>query len=180
MFGALDRDGDVEIRWPHGTINLCARDAGGDLGSVTTTSGLAWKIPGRAGDSPLVGAGQYCDNEVGAAGSTGRGEACIKVCGAFLVVEQMRRGLAPEAACLAALERAVAMTEDRHLDERGRPRFSLQFYALSKDGAYAGAAMYAAAPGDERPWSNSFSVADAAGARHVPLAALYPASERPA
>ncbi len=175
----LDRVGDVLIRWPHGTINLCARDANGDLGSVTTTSGLAWKIPGRAGDSPLVGAGQYCDNEVGAAGSTGRGEACIKVCGAFLVVEEMRRGREPEAACLQALERAAAMTEDRHRDDRGRPRFNLQFYALRKDGAWGGAAMYAAAADDDSPWANSFAVADAAGARHVPLAALYPASERP-
>ncbi len=175
----LDHQGDVEIRWPHGTVNLCALDKNGDLGSVTTTSGLAWKLPGRAGDSPLVGAGQYCDNEVGAAGSTGRGEACIKVCGAFLAVEYMRQGLAPEAACLKVLERAVAMTEDRHRDARGRPRFNLQFYALTKDGAWGGAVMYAAAPDNDSPWANSFSVADAAGARHVPLKALYPASERP-
>jgi N4-(beta-N-acetylglucosaminyl)-L-asparaginase len=175
----LDHDEDVEIHRTHGTINLCALDGHGDLGSVTTTSGLSWKIPGRVGDSPVVGAGQYCDNTVGAAGATGRGEAAIKTCGAFLVVEMMRQGMTPEAACLKVLERAVAMTEDRHLDNLGRPRFNLQFYALRKDGAFGGAVMYAAAADDERPYSNSFAVADAAGARYAPLAALYPASEKP-
>lgn len=73
---------------------------------------MAWKIPGRIGDSPVIGAGQYCDNTVGAAGSTGRGEANIKVCGGFLTVEFMRQGLAPEVAVLKTLERLVAMTEN--------------------------------------------------------------------
>jgi N4-(beta-N-acetylglucosaminyl)-L-asparaginase len=175
----LDHDEDVEIHWTHGTINLCALDGKGDLGSVTTTSGLSWKIPGRVGDSPVVGAGQYCDNTVGAAGATGRGEAAIKTCGSFLVVELMRQGMTPEAACLKVLERAVAMTEDRHLDDRGRPRFNLQFYGLRKDGAFGGAVMYAAEEDDESHYASSFAVADAAGARYAPLAALYPASERP-
>ncbi len=175
----LDHDDDVKINWTHGTINLCAVDAAGDLGSVTTTSGLSWKIPGRIGDSPVVGAGQYCDNTVGAAGATGRGEAAIKSCGSFLVVELMRQGVEPGEACLKALERAVAMTEDRHLDDHGRPKFNLQFYALRKDGAFGGAVMYAADEGDDRPYRNSFAVADADGARYEPLAALYPASKRP-
>src|SRR6185436_10915544 len=83
----LDRRGDVQINWTHGTINMNAINAAGDVSSVTTTSGMSWKVPGRVGDSPIVGAGQYCDNTVGAAGSTGRGEANIKVCGAFLAVE---------------------------------------------------------------------------------------------
>lgn len=174
----LDHDDDVKVKWTHGTINCCAVDAGGDLGSVTTTSGLSWKIPGRAGDSPIVGAGQYCDNEVGAAGSTGRGEANIKTCGAFLVVEMMRRGMSPEEACLEALRRAVAMTEDRLLDERGRPRYDLEFYALAKDGRYGGATMYRGKP-EWEPWGFSFAVADANGARLVPNAALFPADERP-
>jgi N4-(beta-N-acetylglucosaminyl)-L-asparaginase len=175
----LDREGDVEIRRPSGTINLCAVDAEGALGSVTSTSGLAWKIPGRAGDSPLVGAGQYCDNDVGAAGSTGRGEANIKICGAFLVVEMMRQGLSPEEACLKALERAVAMSEKRLLGENGRPRFSLRFYALAKDGRFGAASMYGPREDDERPRAGRFAVADAGGARFVPFAWLYPASERP-
>ncbi|MEE8522601.1 MAG: N(4)-(beta-N-acetylglucosaminyl)-L-asparaginase [Thermoanaerobaculia bacterium] len=175
----LDHDDDVKINRTHGTINLCALDADGDLGSVTTTSGLSWKIPGRVGDSPVVGAGQYCDNTVGAAGATGRGEAAIKTCGSFLVVELMRQGMAPEEACLKVLERAVAMTEDRHLDDCGRPRFNLQFYALRKDGVFGGAVMYAAEEDDERPYRNSYAVADAAGARYAPLTALFPSSERP-
>ena len=85
------------VPYTFGTINMNAVNAAGDIGSVTTTSGLSWKIPGRVGDSPIIGAGQYCDNDVGAAGSTGRGEANIKVCGAFLAVEFMRQGMSPEA-----------------------------------------------------------------------------------
>ena len=117
----LDHDDDVAIKFHTGTINLCAVNAAGDIGSVTTTSGLAWKLPGRIGDSPIVGAGQYCDNTVGAAGSTGRGEAAIKVCGAFLAVEFMRQGMSPEQALIKVMERVLAMTERRLLDERGRP-----------------------------------------------------------
>ena len=115
-----------------------AVDANGDLSSVTTTSGMSWKVPGRVGDSPIIGAGQYCDNTVGAAGSTGRGEANIKVCGAFLAVEFMRQGMTPEQAIMKVMERVIAMTEKRLLDDRGRPYFDLQFYALTKDGRFAG------------------------------------------
>ncbi|HET9012067.1 MAG TPA: N(4)-(beta-N-acetylglucosaminyl)-L-asparaginase, partial [Gemmatimonadaceae bacterium] len=110
-----------------GTINMNAVDAKGDLSSVTTTSGISWKVPGRVGDSPIIGAGQYCDNTVGAAGSTGRGESNIKVCGAFLTVELMRQGKTPEQAIITVMERVLAMTEKRLLDERGRPFFDLQF-----------------------------------------------------
>src|SRR4051794_18346798 len=120
-----------------GTINMNAVDARGDIGSVTTTSGISWKIPGRVGDSPIVGAGQYCDNDVGAAGSTGRGESNIKVCGAFLAVEFMRQGLAPQAALMKVMERVIAMTEKRLLDDKGRPYFQLEFYAVNKKGEYA-------------------------------------------
>lgn len=168
-----------DVAATHGTINCCALDAHGDLGSVTTTSGLSWKLPGRVGDSPIVGAGQYCDNTVGAAGSTGRGEANIKACGAFLVVEEMRRGASPEDACLAALERVVAMTEPRLLDPRGRPRFGLEYYALAKDGRFGGATMYRGID-EHQPWGFSFAIADAGGARLVANAALFAAQERPA
>ncbi len=163
----------------HGTINVCALGANGDLGSVTTTSGLSWKVPGRAGDSPIVGAGQYCDNRIGAAGSTGRGEANIKVCGAFLVVESMRRGVSPSEACLEALERAVELTEDRLLDPNGRPRFGLSFYAVSKAGAYGSATMYE--PTEEQKTHNggTFAVADRDGARLESMAYLFKAAERP-
>jgi N4-(beta-N-acetylglucosaminyl)-L-asparaginase len=125
-----------------GTINCNAVTPQGDISSVTTTSGLSWKIPGRVGDSPIIGAGQYCDNDVGAAGSTGRGESNIKVCGGFLTVEHMRRGMKPTDACLETLKRVVAATEPRLLDQRGRPRFSLNFYAVNKRGEFGAASMY--------------------------------------
>jgi N4-(beta-N-acetylglucosaminyl)-L-asparaginase len=127
---------------PTGTINCNAVTPGGEISSVTTTSGLAWKIPGRVGDSPIIGAGQYCDNDVGAAGSTGRGESNIKVCGGFLTVEHMRRGMKPTDACLETLKRVVAMTEPRLLDARGRPKFGLTFYAVNKRGEFGSASLF--------------------------------------
>src|SRR5947209_2490923 len=130
------------VPYTYGTINMNAVTANGDIGSVTTTSGLSWKIPGRIGDSPIVGAGQYCDNTVGAAGSTGRGEANIKVCGAFLAVEFMRQGMSPDQACMKTIERVIAMTERRLLDPNGRPLFDLQFYAVAKDGRFGSASAY--------------------------------------
>ncbi len=132
---------------PTGTINCNVVNANGDVSSVTTTSGLSWKIPGRVGDSPIIGAGQYTDNDVGAAGSTGRGEANIKVCGAFLTVEFMRRGMNPTDAALETLRRVVATTESRLLDERNRPTFQLKFYAVNKKGEFGSAALYQASKG---------------------------------
>jgi N4-(beta-N-acetylglucosaminyl)-L-asparaginase len=126
---------------PSGTINLNVVNARGDVSSVTTTSGLAWKIPGRAGDSPIVGAGQYTDNDIGAAGSTGRGEANILVCGGFLTVEGMRRGLKPTDACLETLKRVVRITPPRLL-KGGRPTFNLNFYAVNKAGDLGAASLY--------------------------------------
>jgi N4-(beta-N-acetylglucosaminyl)-L-asparaginase len=128
---------------PTGTINLNVVNAKGDISSVTTTSGLAWKIPGRAGDSPIIGAGQYTDNDVGAAGSTGRGEANITACGGFLTVEGMRRGLKPTDACLETLKRVVRLTPPRLLQE-GRPTFNLSFYAVNKAGDFGSASLYPA------------------------------------
>lgn len=156
---------DAAAKHTDGTIHMSAVTAAGDVSSVTTTSGLAWKIPGRIGDSPIVGAGQYCDNATGAAGATGRGEAAIQSCGSFLAVEFMRQGYDPEEACLETLRRVVAMTEDRLLDAQGRPQFGLSFYAVHKDGRYGAATMY------EGP---QFAVASAEGARLEPMAFLYP------
>jgi N4-(beta-N-acetylglucosaminyl)-L-asparaginase len=143
---------DPDVKWyveeygavrPTGTINLCAVDANGDLGGTTTTSGLFFKIPGRVGDSPLIGAGLFVDNEVGAAGSTGRGESVIQIAGSHTVVEFMRAGKSPEAACLAALERMVQATRVRYLlDDKGRPGFNVKFYAVNADGDTGGAAMW--------------------------------------
>lgn len=166
----LDHDDDVRIKFTHGTINMNAVNAGGDISSVTTTSGMAYKVPGRVGDSPIIGAGQYCDNTVGAAGSTGRGEANIKVCGAFLAVELMRNGASPEAALMKVCERVIAMTEKRLLDDRGRPYFDLNFYAVTKDGRYAGVSCYE---------GSQFAVCDDKGARLETSAYLYKRSEFP-
>jgi len=149
---------------PTGTINLNVVNAAGDLSSVTTTSGLAWKIDGRVGDSPIVGAGQYTDNEVGSAGSTGRGESNIMVCGGFLTVEHMRRGMSPTDACLETLRRVVAMTPPRLMREDGRPNFSLQFYAVNKRGDYGAASLYKA----------RYAVHDGTAAAFKDCAVLYP------
>lgn len=146
-----------------GTINMNVVNAAGDISSVTTTSGLSWKIPGRVGDSPIIGAGQYTDNEIGAAGSTGRGESNIMVCGAFLTVEFMRQGMHPKDAALATLRRVVAMTPPRLMRENGRPDFQLNFYAVNKKGEYGGAAIT----------RSRFAVADGAGARVEDSAVLY-------
>lgn len=162
------RDG-AGVPYTHGTINMCAVTGAGDVASVTTTSGRSWKVAGRVGDSPIIGAGQYCDNTVGAAGSTGRGEACIKVCASFLAVELMRQGRSPEQALLEVMQRVVAMTESRLLDRNGRPLFDLEFYAVTRDGRYAGASAYE---------GSSFAVADERGARLEPTIYLYRKSER--
>jgi N4-(beta-N-acetylglucosaminyl)-L-asparaginase len=166
----IDHDDPIAIKFATGTINLNAVNAAGDLSSVTTTSGMAWKVPGRVGDSPIIGAGQYCDNRVGAAGSTGRGESNIMACGGFLSVEHLRQGLSPEQAVLKTLERVVSMSPRRHLGDNGRPTFDLEFYVLAKDGRFAGGALYE---------GSRFAVCDAAGPRHVDGAFLYRRSERP-
>jgi N4-(beta-N-acetylglucosaminyl)-L-asparaginase len=124
----------------HGTINCNCVNADGDISGVTTTSGLSWKIPGRVGDSPILGAGLYVDNDVGAAGSTGRGEANLLDCCAFLAVELMRSGMHPKDACVEVVQRVASKTIDpRLLRDDGTPAFSLNFYALNKDGEYGGA-----------------------------------------
>ena len=141
--GILDSHDGVR---PQGTINCNAVNADGELSGVTTTSGLAWKIPGRVGDSPIIGAGLYVDNDVGAAGSTGLGEAVIKTVGSHAVVELMRSGRHPQDACLEALRRIVRFTvEPRLQDGEGRPNFNVNYYAVNKKGEWAGAAIWAGA-----------------------------------
>ncbi len=127
----------------HGTINCLAVDANGNIAGTTTTSGLSWKIAGRVGDSPIIGAGLYVDNEVGAGGSTGRGEANIKVCGGHTLVELMRLGKSPEQACLETLQRVVKTTREKRLHfPDGKPNFNLSYYAVNKKGEYAAASLY--------------------------------------
>lgn len=124
---------------PAGTINCLALNAKGEMSGVTTTSGLAWKIPGRVGDSPIIGAGLYVDQDVGAAGSTGRGEENIRVAGAHTVVENMRHGMSPREACLDCLKR-IARNFDN--DQARLNKFDINFYALRKDGARAAASLW--------------------------------------
>jgi N4-(beta-N-acetylglucosaminyl)-L-asparaginase len=128
----------------HGTINCLAIDAAGRIAGVTTTSGLSWKLAGRVGDSPIIGAGLYVDNDIGAAGSTGRGEANMQTCASFRIVEAMGRGRSPEQACLEACEAVVAKTRllPRLCDDRGRPAFGLDFYALNSKGEFGAAGLY--------------------------------------
>jgi N4-(beta-N-acetylglucosaminyl)-L-asparaginase len=167
---SIRSDDLLHVRFTTGTINMNAVNATGDISSVTTTSGRSWKLPGRVGDSPIIGAGQYCDNGVGAAGSTGRGEANIKTCGAFLIVEFMRQGMSPDEACMKTIDRVIAMTERRLLDGHGRPLFDLEFFALAKDGRFGSAAAY------EGP---HFAVADSQGARLLPMRFKFSRAERP-
>lgn len=133
----------VKFPFTYGTITCLALDVDGSISGVTTTSGLSYKIPGRVGDSPIIGAGLYVDNKVGAAGATGRGEACIKICGSHTVVEAMRAGKSPTEACKVALERVVETTTEKRLRlADGRPNFDIKFYALSKDGRFGSACMW--------------------------------------
>ena len=125
-----------------GTIHFSACNEKGEVSGVTTTSGLSWKIPGRVGDSPIVGAGMYTDGRVGSAGSTGRGEAVITVCGAHTVVEFMRNGLHPKDACLAAIKRLLEVNRTKYLWKEGKPTFQVRFYAVDVKGRVGGAGIF--------------------------------------
>jgi N4-(beta-N-acetylglucosaminyl)-L-asparaginase len=132
---------------PTGTIHCSALATNGAIACTTTTSGLAWKIPGRVGDSPIVGAGLYCDQDAGSAGSTGRGEACILANGSFAIVELMRQGASPLDAGLEVMRRVTAQTQRQArfqpdlVDEKGLPSFNVHFYVLGLDGSFAGVRM---------------------------------------
>ena len=138
-------EGLVEESHFWGTVNCDAISPDGEICGVTSTSGLAWKIPGRTGDSPILGAGLYVDGDVGAAGSTGRGEANLYNLTSFLIVENMRHGMHPKDAGLAGLARIKANTvEQRLLRDDGNPAFNIRFFALNANGEYAGVSMYPA------------------------------------
>ena len=152
----------------YGTINCDALSPKGEIAGATTTSGLAWKIPGRVGDSPILGAGLYVDGETGAAGSTGRGEANLYGLSSFFIVECLRRGMSPKDAAVEALKRVRAATvAKRLLNSRGLPAFNLQFYVLNAGGVHAGAAFYAGTSGQ-------YAVCDENGARNVALEVMFP------
>jgi len=160
-------EGKIHPDHYYGTINCNGVNAAGDLCGVTTTSGLAWKIPGRVGDSPILGAGLYVDNDVGAAGSTGRGEANLYSLASFLVVEFLRQGLSPKDAGMGALKRIAGYTVDpRLLDDQGRPDFNVSFYVLDKAGNHAGVAFYGGP-------DHNYAVCDEHGPRHEAIEGLY-------
>jgi N4-(beta-N-acetylglucosaminyl)-L-asparaginase len=139
----MDRDGLIDRNHLWGTINCLGLNAGGDLAGVTTTSGRAWKIPGRVGDSPILGAGLYVRQEAGAAGSTGRGEANLYGLSSYLIVDELRRGRHPKDAGMAALRQIRKDTVDASLlNARGEPNFNVKFYVLSAAGEFAAVALY--------------------------------------
>ncbi len=148
---------------PTGTIHCAGMNAGGDISCVTTTSGLAFKIPGRVGDSPIIGAGLYVDNEIGSCGSTGRGEANLQNQCSFAAVELMGRGMSPVEAGLEVLRRVAKHTVQRLQNEQGEPEFGLNFYLMRKDGEYGGVAMR----------GGKFAVTDEKGTRLEECSSLY-------
>jgi len=149
---------------PTGTIHCAGMDGKGNLSCTTTTSGLAFKIPGRVGDSPIIGAGLYCDNEIGSCGSTGRGEANLQNQCSFAAVELMRTGMEPVEAGLEVLRRVSKHAHPRLKNEQGQADFGLQFYLLRKDGKYAGVTMRG---------RGKFAITDENGSRKEDLVALY-------
>jgi N4-(beta-N-acetylglucosaminyl)-L-asparaginase len=167
---AMMAEGWIDPNHFYGTINCDGVNAKGEVCGVTTTSGLSWKIPGRLGDSPILGAGLYVDNEVGAAGSTGRGEANLYNLTSYLVVENMRRGMHPKDAGLDALKRIKANTVEKRLRRaNGDPNFNISFYVLSKTGEYAGVSMYGGK-------NVNYAVCTEAGAQTLPMEPLLPGS----
>lgn len=157
-------EGLIDREHYYGTINCDGINAKGEICGVTTTSGLAWKIPGRVGDSPILGAGLYVDGAVGAAGSTGRGEANLYNLCSFLIVEEMRHGKHPKDAGMEALRRIKANTvEKRLLNSKGNPNFGINFYILNAKGEFAGMTMYPGA---------SFAICNESGPQTLPCEAL--------
>ena len=129
-------DGNYDQERTTGTINILAVDKNSDIAGITTSSGLAWKIPGRVGDSPIIGAGLYLDNEVGAVAATGRGEEMIRSCGSFLGVELMRNGRSPQEACEDVCKRIIDINGGPAKDD-----FNDKIVALSKSGEVGCAAI---------------------------------------
>ncbi len=128
---------------PHGTIHCSALKPNGEMSGMTTTSGLAWKVAGRVGDSAIIGGGEYTDQDVGSAGATGSGEENIRVAGAHTIVENMRRGMSPRDAGLDALKRIV---RNYNNDMNKLQYVSMTYYILRKDGQYAGVSLWSGKP----------------------------------
>jgi N4-(beta-N-acetylglucosaminyl)-L-asparaginase len=133
-----------QVMWPTtGTIHVSAVTAKGEMSGATSTSGLAWKLPGRLGDSPILGAGSWTDQDVGSAGATGSGEENIKIVGAHTIVELMRHGMSPKDAGLEALARIV---RNYNGDMRKIRLLDMEYYIVRKDGVYAGVSLWSTSP----------------------------------
>jgi isoaspartyl peptidase/L-asparaginase-like protein (Ntn-hydrolase superfamily) len=159
----LEESPDSQV---HGTVGVVALDRQRNVAAGTSTGGLQGKMPGRVGDSPIIGAGLYVDNEIGAAGSTGRGEANLYGLCSFLIVDEMRRGAHPKDAGMTALKRIQSNTIDKRLlNPRGLPNFDINFYVLNKKGEYAAVSMYG---------TPNFAVCDDKGPRLEKMEALLP------
>ena len=163
----------------HGTIHCSGINVRGEICGVTTTSGLAWKIPGRVGDSPILGAGLYVDGEIGATGSTGRGEANLFNLCSFMIVENLRRGMHPKDAGMEALKRIQSNTVEKRLRKAdGNPNFNINFYVLNAKGEHAGVGMYGE-DDDQKGWAGQtdtrfvrYSFCDENGPKIVPVEPL--------
>lgn len=173
---AAERRADWLRSRPTGTIHCSGLARDGAIACTTTTSGLSWKIPGRVGDSPIVGAGLYCDQEAGSAGATGRGEANVLANGGFAIVELMRQGASPRDAAFEVLRRVTRQTQRQAryqpdlVDAAGLPSFNLTFYVLGLDGSVAGVALRQ--PSKDERTQFAVSTPDA-GPRLVPVEALH-------
>ena len=161
-----DRGEREPVPFTYGTIHCSAVNTQGDVSACTTTSGLSYKIPGRVGDSPIVGAGMFVDNEIGSAGATGRGEAVIQSCGSYAAVQEMGAGMEPSEACLHVLRKIAenSRRQKRLMRDAQRLNFNVVMYALRKDGRHGAAAMF---PGAR------YAVADGQGARLEPCVSLF-------
>ena len=172
VMAGMVADGLIDDNHIYGTINCNGVNVNGEVCGVTSTSGMAWKVPGRLGDSPILGAGLYVDGDVGAAGSTGRGEANLISLSSMLIVEEMRRGRHPKDAGLEACRRIQKHTvEQRLLNDRGLPNFNVKFYIVNIKGEYAGVGLYAPKGGGE------FAVCDEQGARLENIEALIESAD---
>jgi Asparaginase len=163
--GTLAWAWDKAIHPTYGTINCLSLNEKGEMSGVTTTSGLAWKIPGRVGDSPIIGAGLFLDQDVGGAGSTGVGEENIRIAGGHTVVENMRHGMHPKDAVMDALKRVSRNYND---DKSKLAKLDIQFYALRRDGEHAAGSLWSGGKNYVQ-----YSVNDGGESRHEQCVFLY-------
>lgn len=171
FYGNKAREGTIDgiDAEPTGTVHCSALNAAGDLACSTTTSGHAFKLAGRVGDSPILGAGLFVDNQVGSCGSIGHGEANLRNLSSFLAVELMRGGATPAEAGLEVLRRVASTALPHERDESGRANFNLRMFLLQKSGEHAGVAMWG---------PKTYAVCDGGKARLESCISLYQKSDK--